>query len=410
MSVKGECRNLTMTEVSEFGSSVEAFGGRIVGKPGKRSGGTSGSGALIGLQATEGDDGLVAFGSPTDPLTSKCIRFDQLQPNRFHEALGRIDTRFTPHRGLLRIFNASSVPVGLECARSGRSLLIVHGTFSNSESLVSALKVTDPTFLSGERYQHILLYDYPSLSSSALANAMVLASALPEEGFPGQLDVVCHSQGALVVRYWLELVAPECRDRVSCVFVGGTLAGTSLAAPHQLRGALDRLGNLARLTAKGSALLATPLPAFGAVAAVAALLEGSIKLFSAGLDVGVALVPGLQGMSRVSTNAELRELHARSASRDFPGYAAVASSFDVDQLPPGALLRKLVARASSAAAGLAFPGLNDLIVDTGSMTELGPAKSVHRATLFTGADVHHTNYFHAREVVDAVRRHLDERW
>ena len=176
--------------------------------------------------------------------------------------------KLTPKRGLRRYQPAANgqpgtlEPVHGPLKIEGRVLLLVHGTFSKSDMFVeefaaAALKPTD-NFLdraAAKKYQAILAFDHPTLSVSPWINALDLEGAL--SGVTGPIDVICHSRGGLVVAWWLRNAKRSVDD---VIFVGSPLEGTSLAAPANLRSALQFLAGTFKALEATSAGLTTILP------------------------------------------------------------------------------------------------------------------------------------------------------
>jgi hypothetical protein len=211
-----------------------------------------------------------------------------------------------------------------------------------------------------------------------------------------------------VTRWWLETFDRGDPASRRAVFVGSPLAGTGLAAPPNLKGSLSLLGNIAG--AMGTVAMAVPF--LTVMTGVFRVVSSVTKLAARtpAIDAAVALVPGLAAQSRVGNNAELLSLR-RSAGVLDDRYFAIQSNFESEK--PGwkfwRYFRRMGDRARDAAADLVFDGNNDLVVDTGSMTELSddarlPASQVY--DFGTRDDVHHTNYFEQRETFEAIRSWL----
>lgn len=337
----------------------------------------------------------------------KRVRFEDLPGNQLHEMLRGLDLKLNPTRGLRRLAESGAfVPV--DARLTGRCLLLVHGTFSSSDSIVERVVACDPEFLrwAAASYDHVLTYDYATTSQQAIAGAMTLAR-LVRAHVDGPVDVISHSQGGLVTRFWLECFAPERLAASRAVFVAGTLAGTSLAAPGSLRRTLDYLANVGWMLRKGSQFAALGVPVFSAVAAIFGVLEKSVRFVSGTplIDAGVAIVPGLVGMSRASTNAEMLELRAAVTSCP-PGYCAVTGDFEpVD--PAWKFWRHWKLRLADSLTDVLFSGPNDLVVDTDSQTSLSDTVAIEGSRVHNFAArralVHHTNYFEQAETLGFIR-------
>jgi pimeloyl-ACP methyl ester carboxylesterase len=262
------------------------------------------------------------------------------------------------------------------------------------------------------RYQQVLAFDHPTLSVGPILNALDLDRALGD--YPGEIDVVCHSRGGLVVAWWLRLAKRNVR-RV--IFVGSPLEGTSLAAPARIKATLDYLANLADTLSK-VATAGSYIPPLAPVMTVVAGLMGIVGgVLSVGahtplIDAGVAIVPGLMAQSKVANNQELLRLH-QNAWPSAPATFAVVSNFEpVDpDVPIWKFWKRWANPLASAADALAdtlFLGPNDLVVDDDTMTRI-VAKPFPAANVlsFEAKDrVHHCNYFAQAKTVDAFRRWL----
>lgn len=345
------------------------------------------------------------------------ISFRETPPNQVVASLEELDIKLTPKRGLRRYQPAANGQPGtLETVHGplkieGRVLLLVHGTFSKSDMFVeefaaAALKPTD-NFLdraAANKYQAVLAFDHPTLSVSPWINALDLEDAL--SGVTGPIDVICHSRGGLVVAWWLRNAKRSVDD---VIFVGSPLEGTSLAAPANLRSALQFLAGTFKALEATSAGLATILPFMAAVTGLAKVCGGILRLGASTplADAAVVVVPGLAGQSRVSNNAELRCLH-RLVWVSTPAFHAVSSNFepadtDAHWWEVWKHFANPKMKALDFGADVIFKdSQNDLVVDTGSMTRIceGSIKFTTQHDFGTSRDVHHCNYFRQPATVD----------
>jgi hypothetical protein len=323
------------------------------------------------------------------------LRFEMLPPNRVGAYLETLDRVLTPVQGLRRLRGdvlepATSVP------RRGRLLLLVHGTFSSGETLVREIRHTALGRRLLERaaghYDAILAFDHPTLSVSPWLNALDLARAL--RGSTARVDVIAHSRGGLVARWWLDTLRPA-EAAARAVLVGSPLAGTGLAAPHRLRAALDLVTNLGRALTLATDTAGLAFPFLSLASGLLRVLSSLSQLgaHTPLLDAGVALVPGLSSQSRVGNNEELLRLrrHGSAAAR----YFAVRSHFESEA--PGWRFWKHFVSATGLAslgAGVVFDGPSDLVVDTASMADLGGGREIADVHDFGPRDgVHHVGYF-----------------
>jgi hypothetical protein len=334
--------------------------------------------------------------------------FVALEPNQIGEYLEKLDGQLTPRRGLRQWDPASRTLVEPASISSDKPiLLLIHGTFSEGIHLFNDISSVPngPDFLAraSDRYQ-ILSFDHPTVSISPMLNALDLRTALGETAAP--IDIVCHSRGGLVARWWMEALDPFPTRTKRCVFVASPLNGTSLAAPAHLRAGLNAMANLSKLL--GHAAMAIPL-----MKAPAAILRviGSVVGVASKLplvDAGLAMIPGLSAQSRTSNNSELRRLNRGPLNA--PEYYFVRSDFHSTAVGWDfcKLIRESKIRAAEAAADLlVFPDQNDLVVDFASMTEVPGINLTDRLWDFgTNGDVHHTNYFQQPQTLDFIRKSL----
>ncbi len=353
----------------------------------------------------------------------KQFAFERLEPSQVYTALVGLDKKLTPAaayagspgNGLRRFRNGQLEPFADSRKAAGKKvLLVIHGTFSTNEAVITNGFQKTPSgaklLADAERkYDLVLAFDHPTLSVSPMLNAFDLAALLRPS--PASLDIICHSRGGLVARWYCEAYADAALKR-RVVFVGAPLAGTSLAAAPRLKSALDLLTNIADMLRTASDLVsANPLflATSGLLRVVGAVTGMAAK--TPMLDAAMALVPGLDGQSRTGNNQELLRLRANSGTTDFTAghirYFAVCGNFEPNAMGWNFLrfFSKPLQRIGDWGADIIFPDHNDLIVDTGSMAEVADDRLVAVAHDFGTTDrVHHTNYFAQPETAAAVRK------
>ena len=341
-------------------------------------------------------------------------RFEKLEPNKVGEVLEALDLKLTPTPGLKSViisktgktvrwkFGPPQVPA------SGRVLLIIHGTFSESSAILNQFVATPEgqQYLADASvaYQAVLAFDHPTLSLSPLLNAFDLQQAFA--GKKVDVDIVAHSRGGLVARWWLEGFGPARGESARAVFVGSPLNGTGLAAPPRLRATLNLLTNYGHaLQLIGDAAVAVP---FIQVPLVLLKVIGSVTGVLAKTpvtDAAISMIPGLACQSRVSNNEELKRIRSGPLH---PHYFAVTSNFEPEAVgwKFWRMFRK--DQVANLGADLLFSGDNDLVVDTTSMKEFSstdfPADRAH--DFGTNAEVHHVNYFRQPKTVEFLRSRL----
>ncbi len=330
--------------------------------------------------------------------------------NRVTTGLTALDGWLTPNQGLRQWANGALQPAPAPQLQ-GRTLLLVHGTFSKSdmwfEQLGDAANAPGRALL--QQWQqtygaNILAFDHPTLSVAPWLNALDLGQSLA--GVQGPIDIVCHSRGGLVVS-WLLRLMPVNVPRA--VFVGSPLAGTSLASPYRLRAALDLLANVANALSQLGGAASAVFPLAAGAAGLAKVLGRTLKL-GASLpvaDAAVALVPGLASQQRTDNNAETQRLFAARWQVQ-PALAGVSADFEPNLGQPlwkfWTRFRNPGLQLANLGADLVFPGANDLVVDTETMSFFGQPPGVVQGVptmlaLGRTADTYHTNYFRNPQVV-----------
>ena len=304
--------------------------------------------------------------------------------------------------------------------RPVRLLLFVHGTFSSTGGAFGALGLTAEgrRFLEAaiEAYDAVLGFDHPTLSVDPRANAADLLRRLsthrPEATLT--IDVVTHSRGGLTSRSLVEYLLPASGwnavvDRI--VFVAATNAGTHLADPERWSDLVDLYTNLAAATAR--ALAGGPgAAALGAIVGGTVRGIGAFVKFLASYAADGDRVPGLAAM--VPGEAFVTEINELQPGQPGPGtsWFVVSSDFHAqvsgDHHSPAEFPRELAAKLAEGLVDDIFRAANDLVVDTASMSQIGPPPGGFVADaleLGTNDTVYHGNYF----VQPGVNRQL-ARW
>jgi pimeloyl-ACP methyl ester carboxylesterase len=340
-------------------------------------------------------------------------KYTRLGQNDVGEHLRNIDERLTPSPGLRR-WNNGKLVASREIPAEKPILLLIHGTFSNTENLIEGKAMGDFLALASKKYT-VLTFDHYTISTSPMLNALDLVEKLRD--VKGPIHVICHSRGGLVARWWIEVFSQREWKGSKCILVGSPLNGTSLAAPDHLRNGLDLLGNFAKA-------LGTATSVVHVLTVVTGLLKiiGSAISFSAhtpAIDALLAMVPGLASMSRIENNEELVRLRTRRPPDGFE-YYAVASDFAPEDKPIWAFWKYFtepIRSADKAVNLLVFrdpktgePALNDLVVDTLSMTDALGFKDLSGTRLLQfpkSAHVYHTSYFDHNETIAFFSRALE---
>lgn len=354
----------------------------------------------------------------------RTFRFEEVPPAEIGTFLSALDQKLNPAQGLRQLrWSGNAAVLGKpDSLGAGRTLLLLHGAFGNSEWMVEALRATEPgrAFLrtittppaGGGQYTRVLAYDHATLGMSPLQNAFDLA--LATQGLAGPIDVISHGRGGLVCRWWLAGFQPAIGDgRV--VFAGAPLAGTSFAAPIRLKEAMEMLTNVGSafrsaptLVSVGGSLLSV---ATGLMKVVTSLTSLSSR--TPLLEAAMAMVPGLAAQGPAGNSVAMQRLRA-SGGEPPPAWFAVRANFEPD--PTGWKFLKRFARAgldgTDGGGDHVFGSPNDLLVDSRSMTALSEAAQIppERTLDFASSGVvHHWNYFEQPETVrflgDVLRSH-----
>jgi hypothetical protein len=346
--------------------------------------------------------------------------YDKLEPNDVNTLLSDKDKELTPHQGLWILSLKSPGAASQAVIRSTiappisgkkKRLLFIHGTFSKSEAFFAGMegapdgKRALKTLF--DRYDEVLAFDHPTLSASPVMNAFDLARLLAKA--EGPLDIVTHSRGGVVTRWLLEGIGLNGSGPYRALLVGSPLAGTSLASPPRLKGALDVFSNIGMVLKATGALTVMYMP-FLIVPLALVRIASSVVSTAAKtplLDAGVSMIPGLNGQSRVSNHPELMRLRSVRLAKP-PEYFVVKSNFETED--PGWKFWRYFRKDQlmDRGADLIFDGPNDLVVDTSSMNDIPghdlPAARIH--DFGTNNLVHHTNYFSQRATLDFMLEKL----
>ena len=356
-----------------------------------------------------------------------------LEPNEYLAALAHTDQHLNQacDEGLrvVQLVERNGSPpfvatrTGLKQGYAGKTLLLVHGTFSSSANTLSEYAATPhgQAFLRDalKRYKgQVLVFDHPTLSVSPFINGIDLARSMA--GTAGTLDVVAHSRGGVAVRWWLDVLGDTLGGAtVRAILVGTPLKGTSLAAPNRIHPLLSVLSNIGSFvsTTLGLASAANPF-ALASVALLKFMVRREKNRWGfppiadlgdrPGVDAAVAVIPGLQGQSAVDNNYELNRLRA-AAARANVSYFAVTADYEPERI--GWKLWKVITEfgtlAKDAAADRVFPAENDLVVDTAHMTSLAKGRDIVDVHAFSADEqVHHCSYFRHPDTIAAMRKWL----
>lgn len=417
---------------------------------GRRSTGRQVGGAFVPVTIQQDTHGVFRFGDndigtqrrrnarrrnmrgAAQSRTEDYINLKHLEPSAVHEALLKLDAKLTPeassHYGIgstassvnksgLRVISEQGnlVPINTPISE-GRILLLLHGTFSTGDTIANELFFDDnnhsaAAFFNAAKnhYDQIITFDHRTLSTTPIINATELSLILNRS--KADIDIIAHSRGGLVARWWSEAFDRIVERKGKVVLVGAPLGGTSLASPANLRNTMNMLLNVSRALSATAAFVP-----FGAVALMLMQVLSSVTAFTARtpvIDAAIALVPGLDAMSRVGSNRELSTLQRYWKNSSGIEYFTVSSDFD-PTLDRWGFLKSFKAsmdRVKNVGADAVFNGAHDLVVDYTSMTQFHYDKrkttpKSKRLDFGSNPSVHHTNYFSRPETTEFLATNL----
>lgn len=302
------------------------------------------------------------------------------------EELQRIDEHGTP------VDDAE----GNLAAYDGRVLLFCHGIFSSTDGAFGDL-FQNSSFLRDMRRTYsnqVLAWDHWTLSKSTNRNAHDLADRI--RGLRDvELDVICHSRGAGVMRNFFE--DPTLRAYLddnqikvrTCVYVAGACLGSQLAMPNHLKRLFRRI-----------TLLTWLLGGFGTI-------SGPIIAAIKALAMGVQNFPGVLAMDPVGTDMHTLNSYGKTVAKK---YTFIRANYEARFWP--LKLAEEIFWDKPIFGGLA----NDLIVPYYGASRTNaylPKSPVWRENIGKfgtekkgQSKVRHTNFFAKRRTRNAIRREL----
>lgn len=271
-------------------------------------------------------------------------------------------------------------------------LLFVHGIFSSIEGAFGDLLLSrhNDQLIRRLKYDRIIGADHWTVASSTLDNARDLLKKLPDNC---NVDMVCHSRGAGVVRCLLE--HPELIDEVRAknidfgkvVFVAGACQGSPLAHPK-------KIGSLVNAFSVLSSISTAYLP---------------IKLITGLLKVVQYTVEEFPGIAAMSPESPIFTQLNKEQNYNSCQYVYMRSNYE-----PSSKVKRLL--DEGLIDQFAFGGKgNDLVVpfDGAGTFDEGVDGSIE---VIAGAEfgvegqerdnVVHTKFFREREVRDHLLKHL----
>ncbi|SIT37108.1 putative PGAP1 family protein [Paraburkholderia piptadeniae] len=272
-------------------------------------------------------------------------------------------------------------PVSFDALLRGRTLLLLHGTFSTSRAGFELLPRETCDRLSTFYGGRMFAFDHPTLHESPDQNVERLLEMLPP-GTDLEIDILTHSRGGLLGRELTERQSdfPNSGRKLRvrrAVFVAAPHRGTIITDSQHGIEMLDHYTNLF-----------TDLPDDAFTIGTEALFMIA-KLAYHGAAVAL---PGLKSM--YPSGDYLKRLNAEA--NHSTEYYAIASDFKPTS---SSFLLQLGWKAASAAVNGVFGEANDGVVPTAGCYETGmvssgfPIAAANRIVFDQSEAVHHCNYF-----------------
>ncbi len=270
----------------------------------------------------------------------------------------------------------------------GRTLLLIHGTFSNPQQGFNGWVGTDTFKPIIQQYSdRILTLGHPSLSQSPTDNMEWFLQQLPtDQPIAETMDIVCHSRGGLVARELARYAAAGNAPKLGRVCqVGTPNQGTLLTDPEHWTTFLDAYTNCLTLLPDNT---------------ITVLLEGILCLVKI---VGSGLAHKLPGLAAMEPGGDW----LNNASTQDLGQAewfTIGTNYEPASRIAGNFMSRLQTRAVNAVIDTFFGSENDMVVPTVGCHQPGP---VIKASLeLQGDKIHHCNYFNQPEIQAAIQQWL----
>ena len=269
---------------------------------------------------------------------------------------------------------------------TGRSLLLVHGTFSRAATAFCELP---PEFIDelNARYQgRVFAFDHVTLSEDPTDNARFFANSMP----PGQVldvDIVCHSRGGHVARILTELqedlpLNGKTLAVGQIVFVASPNRGTVLTDPKYMGDFIDAHTNI--LSALPDNAVTDALEVIVAVAK----------------QMAVGTLKGLEGLQSMNPAGAYVNNYLNKGAPVAAKYRSIAGSFEPTD-------GKLKPWAKDRLMDHIFKEANDLVVPTLGVYEhngdpMFPITEDSRLDLNDADGVHHGSFFGNAKVIEQL--------
>lgn len=278
--------------------------------------------------------------------------------------------------------------------KPGRTLLLTHGIFSSVKGAFAAFGTAgDPllTYLRS-KYANIIGWDHHTVSKTPLDNAKDMLTWLPDAM---DVDVICHSRGALVTRAMFEddslhgLATQKINSVGTAIFVAGANQGSQLA----------RFENLNRLLNIYSAVGSIPL--LGGAGVLLKVVVGVLRVFAH----GALKLPSVIDLNPdPAVNAFLKGLDGPTMT-NIGQLVVVHANYDATQ---GLLKEYLDWNVDTV-----FGQSNDMVVPYAGAAVFDawlPVSDVNNYQIGPGGAkqsvVMHTNFFYQPDVQKIIQAHL----
>lgn len=165
---------------------------------------------------------------------------------------------------------------------ANRILLIMHGIIGHTSSMAGCVNLThtDGQATLFEQYDLVLTFDYENLNTLIQETAVALRGKLAEVGITAEsgkhLDIVAHSMGGLVSRWFIEREGGDGLVK-RLVMVGTPNGGSPMFKLKQTGESMIKAWAGGSLTAALNGLLLSPIVSGAVVAALVKLLDATSK-------------------------------------------------------------------------------------------------------------------------------------
>jgi hypothetical protein len=271
----------------------------------------------------------------------------------------------------------------------GRTLLMIHGTFSRASGAFNGLPLDSMKAIQAMYEDRVIAFDHQSISRDPTENIAWLLDTIPD-GLTLDFDIVCHSRGGLVARSLTERTEAMPGSRKIKVhrtaLVGTVNNGTILADVKHWNDLID--------------VLSTVLNTVGVVVGDTVDLVLSFVR-----QIAVAAYPHLRGLSCMVPGGQfLKKLNGQP--RGDNEYLAIASDYEPTDSHVASFFRDLVTD------GLFSEKPNDSMVRIDSVVGTGAdgefAKVTDQFLLGETKGVQHSGYFANKDVADKLVSWLQE--